>query len=387
MTNKINHLCTGCGLCIAVENGVRKVKDSKGFDFFITSNQFLKMGICPNYGKMNRELSKESIWGRILDVCYSYSSNPQIRKAASSGGTLTSLAMFLLDSKIIDGVLESVYIPPFGMKLCVVTKKEDLLKNVGSKYIDSANLATILSLIEKGKKYCFIGKPCEVTSLKALSVSSDALRNSIVLYLSFFCAGVPSIDANKQLIQSLGVNPDTVEKVQWRGNGWPGRFVVKSKNGEGSCSYEKAWGEFLGRNVRNSCRVCVDSIGELADISCCDGWYLNKEGKPIFDERDGRNATLIRSKAGQELFRLAVKKNYIIESGCLNFDEYLKKAQIYHFQRRASMKSMILAYKLCHKQYPICSKKVLKFYSKQICFRSRFRRFIGTYKRILLGKI
>lgn len=49
------------------------------------------------------------------------------------------------------------------------------------------------------------------------------------------------------------------------------------------------------------CRFCLDGIGEMADIACCNAWYLTEDDKSNFIEADGRNKIICRSKQGVEI--------------------------------------------------------------------------------------
>lgn len=56
----------------------------------------------------------------------------------------------------------------------------------------------IKNLVETGKKYAFVGKPCDVSALRMLQVRKiEPWTEQITYMFSFFCAGQPSEDANK----------------------------------------------------------------------------------------------------------------------------------------------------------------------------------------------
>ena len=49
--------------------------------------------------------------------------------------------------------------------------------------------------------------------------------------MSFFCAGLPSIDAQKKLLEEMGCNSRVVS-LRYRGNGWPGYATANLENGK-----------------------------------------------------------------------------------------------------------------------------------------------------------
>ena len=132
------------------------------------------------------------------------------------------------------------------------------------------------------KKYAFIGKPCDVTVLKNFQKLNPIIAEMIPITMSFFCAGLPRIDAQKKLLEEMGCNGRVVS-LRYRGNGWPGYATVNLENGK-QCKmdYNTSWGKILGRDIMKMCRFCLDGIGEMADIACCDVWYLTEDNKPNF---------------------------------------------------------------------------------------------------------
>ena len=287
--------CTGCGLCHSIY-GVELKKTEKGFvvPTDLTESQAKCLNdICMCSGTFWRENEKHSIWGTTeIPPFYAFSANAHTRKTASSGGILTEIAIYLLRSGHVDGIIQTRVAQDSSIKTetVVSTTEEDVRKCAGSRYAVSSPLLKVKDLMENGKKYAFIGKPCDVQSVHNWQRNDPEKREQIPYLLSFLCAGVPSLQAEQKLLKSLNTNEDTCTKITYRGNGWPGYTVAYSAQGQtGSMSYEESWGKILGRDVALACRFCFDGIGEAADISCGDGWYI-RDGKPDFTENDGRNA-------------------------------------------------------------------------------------------------
>src|SRR5258708_16493215 len=128
-----------------------------------------------------------------------------------------------------------------------------------------------------------------------LSSSRPQLDQKIGLSLTFFCAGTPSTRGTLDLLSSLGVAPDQVGAVRYRGNGWPGKFSVTSRDGTNakSMSYPDSWGRLAGyRPLR--CHLCPDGLGQSADISCGDAW------ERFTDTPDpGRSIVIVRTERGR----------------------------------------------------------------------------------------
>ena len=124
---------------------------------------------------------------------------------------------------------------------------------------------------------------------------------------------------------------DRCISLRYRGNGWPGYATVQKIDGKcNKISYNESWSKILGRDVRKSCRFCIDGIGSLADISCGDAWYLLKNNKPDFSEHKGRNIVFSRTRKGETLL------NDAVQGGFIHTEEYkelnnLKLIQKYQF--------------------------------------------------------
>jgi coenzyme F420 hydrogenase subunit beta len=155
----------------------------------------------------------------------------------------------------------------------------------------------------------FVGKPCDVVALRKRQALDGGLSDRVGLAISIFCAGTPSTLGTKRILESLSVKPEDVAEFRYRGHGWPGRAAATVRGGERmerSMSYEESWGAILSRHTQFRCRLCPDSTGELADISCGDPWY-----REVAPDDPGRSLVLVRTGVGREVVRDAMKAGYV----------------------------------------------------------------------------
>lgn len=386
----IKKYCTGCGLC-RDWNNTSLQEDADGFlsptqesienkDFFVR--------VCPSMGHQTKDMSEE-IWGHEKAVFWGYSRNPRIRLLASSGGMLTEIAIYLLKKKRVDGILHIGCDPetPYKTRLCCSTNSEEICRNMGSRYTVSAPLRDLKDSIRDDKTYAFIGKPCDVAALKNLMEIKTELKERIPITLSFFCAGMPGYTANKKLINQLIGNKNCVS-LQYRGNGWPGKATAIADDGSvGEMEYEKSWGSILGRGTRPVCRFCIDGIGDLADISCADAWYLTAEKKPDFSEHPGRNLLYARSNVGREILESMQMDRTVFLGFCREHETLMRYMQPFQFRRRTTLRAMSLSMKLFGKQVPFYAPSLFKVWSRQGNGSAKRKIFLGTAKRILQKKI
>lgn len=383
--------CIGCGMCES-ELDIPFKKDAKGYKkpMFSVSDKtekFLKE-VCPVTGLQTELLSEKDIWGKAKAVYAGYCTDAFIRKKASSGGVLTALALYLLESGQVDGIIQvkADSENPTMTQCWVSSTREEIIACCGSRYSISHPWEQLSNCIDEKKKYAAVGKPCDIAALRNLKCHCNRYENIIYL-LSFFCAGLPSETANHSLVEELGCETETCQSLTYRGNGWPGFATAIDINGAEHCmEYSKAWGGILGRDIHPYCRLCIDGIGETADIACGDGWYIAENGEPDFSEREGRNIVFARNSQGEELLRNAVEAGMIQLSAWKELNQ-LQIIQKYQHSRRATMRAKLAAYRIMGRQIPCYNKELLKNYAVHIGGREKTRVFLGTIKRIVRKKI
>jgi len=386
--NFIINCCTGCGLCHSTMSTTIKY-DEKGFIIpQIDSNtQYEK--ICPVFYYMNKNKDFK-LWGNYIDVYEGYSTDEYIRYSASSGGALTALSMYLLESGTVNGIIHTGISKenPIKTVTYVSRSREEVISHMGSRYSISAPLMDIVSLLRPDEKYAFIGKPCDITALKQYCRNIKDLGNTIVFTMSFFCAGMPSNRANKELLASLGCDISNLSSLQYRGNGWPGYTTAVDKNGrQYKMTYQKAWGSYLGRDIKKICRYCMDGIGESADIACADFWYLDKNDNPDFSEHNGRNIIFARNDKANLVLQSAAKLGFLNIANRNDIMNHFEMYQPNHFTRRVTMKYQLLALKIFGRFAPKYSRRYLNQANKFSNIKINYKIFIGTIKRILQGKL
>lgn len=388
--NMYDEYCTGCGLCHSAY-GMEMYGDGNGYLHPVLSDRDAESikRICPAGGAATEYMDDGNIWGRNKAVYLGWSSDADIRKMASSGGVLTSLCCYLLDNHIVDGIIQTMASHSYHTKTVISYTADDVLKCMGSRYSVSAPLYDIRQIVKEGETYAFVGKPCDVSALRMYLKEDGQLNGRIKYLLSFFCAGTPGNNAQKKLLQELGCTDERdCLSLQYRGNGWPGYATVTKTDGTVSkMDYNESWGGILGRDVRKICRFCLDGIGEMADASCGDAWYPDKDNRPDFSEGDGRNVVFARTDAGSSILKAAHEAGYIVLGDYIDYDSQLMHMQKYQYDRRVTMYYMMSALRLSGRMRPAYNKKTLKAFSKKCSVRLGARRFLGTLKRAVRGKV
>ena len=334
-------LCLGCGLCEAIGNKEQYVMtlDDSGFykpvEIGERDRETEKRieAICPGIN-INVPKFGNEVWGNVVRSFSGWSNDDEIRRQGSSGGSISALCVFLLNEKLVDGILHVGRSGPDTIenKLMVSRNRDDVLRNASSRYAPSKVFNDLISILDSSHEtFCFVGKPCDVAALKKFIVFFPQYADRIKYYFSFFCAGMPSYAGTQKLLDRFN-KKELPTTLRYRGDGWPGFFTAGYSSGEVyRISYEESWGEVLGKCVHTRCKICPDGIGLLADIVFGDAWET-KEGYPDFEERPGKSILISRTQSGDRLLTMALNGGSITTEP---IDENrISKMQPFQHQRR-----------------------------------------------------
>jgi len=317
-------LCLGCGACVPAcpENNIRLVDVlDQGIRPRVDLTKCRSCGecikVCPGIEISHQPFDNKVIpelvgsWGPVLEIWEGYATDSKIRFEGSSGGAATALALFCIEKENLAGVLHIGAKPEAPLRNVPVFSKSraELLMYTGSRYSPAAPCERLNWIQESTAPCVLIGKPCDIVALRKSEAVNAKLNNKVGLAISIFCAGTPATQATHNLLKALGVKPEEVEELRYRGCGWPGAATVKIKGDGGQIrrmTYEQAWGDILSKHTQFRCRLCPDSTGELADISCGDPWHRKPEsGEP------GMSLVLVRTERGREILHKAMKEGYL----------------------------------------------------------------------------
>jgi coenzyme F420 hydrogenase subunit beta len=317
-------LCTGCGACVSAcpENNIRLVDvPDQGLRPVVNRATCQKCGecikVCPGIEVSHRSFDSEIIpelrkaWGPVLEVWQGYASDRQIRFNGSSGGIATALSLYCVEQEKCGGVLHigAQLGRPLENVPVFSKSRRELLANTGSRYSPAGPCERIDWIQEAASPCVFVGKPCDVVALRKLQAAKPELNGKVGLAISIFCAGTPSTNGTRSILDALGVTEGEVKEIRYRGCGWPGTTTVKLKGSNSKVrqmSYEQSWGGILSRHGQFRCRLCPDSTGEFADISCGDAWYREIEPNDL-----GWSLILARTEKGRKVVRHARQAGYI----------------------------------------------------------------------------
>lgn len=310
--------CTGCGACTLLDDGLEMRLSGQGYlrpervgASTASPDAARAFGrACPGR-TVRAQRPPGSVYhptlGPVAGCWEAAAADPEIRHRGSSGGVLTALSAWLVESGEAVRAVGASADPAEPRRTVPVTiqSRDEALAAAGSRYAPVAVASHQQALDADGVT---VGKPCEAAALRSLSQGSEA-----PLIMSFFCAGTPSALATDAMLEQLGVGADEkVDDLWYRGRGWPGRFTARTGDREVSATYDESWGGTLGPTVQWRCKICPDGIGESSDITAGDFWRSDDRGYPVFTETDGFSALIARTPRGLDVVRRAIAAGVVV---------------------------------------------------------------------------
>ena len=319
-----NDNCSGCGACALVNPNYVMQLDDAGFNRPIKVRKEVLQGpdldvrlsdfraSCPGISVKTSDpegSKRRGLMGPIVSSWEAWSNDEELRFRGSSGGALSALSAWLLESGRAARVIGAQSDPaaPSTTRSVVIGLPSQVAEIAGSRYAPASNAALSGAA---DFRTAFVGRPCEVSAIRQLT---SHRKSEPPVLLSFFCAGVPSQRSTDNLIEALGIKRGTpLNTMRYRGHGWPGAFYAEDMAGNSvSTSYDESWGKALGPSVQWRCKLCPDGMGESADIVAGDYWRTDDRGYPVFENSEGISALIARTQRGHTLIMEAIAAGII----------------------------------------------------------------------------
>jgi len=329
-------MCIGCGACQSIagnESIEMQLVDNR--DFVAVPKKELEstivdqiLSVCPGTkveglpeSLVEQDSAYDEVWGIWRQITMAHARDKEIRHQGSTGGLLTALALFLLESKTVDFILHaraSTTHPAFGERVISRTS-EDVILAAGSRYGPTPTLIDIVQILEQCERsnetFAFIGTPCDVTALRNLAVLDPRVDRYCRYQLTMVCGGFMHIAGLRNVLDQMCVDMDQIDSIRYRGFGCPGPTRIEMKdNTVREIDYLDFWGEDDSAwELPHRCKICPDGIGDSADIAAADAWDGGAPDRLTQSDDLGSNATIVRTLSGEKLFKSAVDAGYIYQ--------------------------------------------------------------------------
>lgn len=294
--------CTGCTACASIcpKQAITMATGEDGFKYpVINQEKCIDCGLCKKTCPVLNTKENKSI-----NKCYvAYSKDKKYSNNSSSGGIFPLIADLILEEKGI--VIGAAFDDNNKLNHVAISKKEDLIKLKGSKYLQS-NLDNIFKYVKnniKDKKILFVGTPCQVAGLKRTVKDNDNL-----VCIDLVCHGVPSPKLFEKYVKELEQRENSkLIKYNFRDkrSGWDSysNTAIFEKNEIIELQKNNDYMKLFLSDValRESCYNCNFKLGnKYSDITLGDFWGVKKYYPEMYNKK-GVSAIIVNTEKGDEI--------------------------------------------------------------------------------------
>lgn len=344
--------CTGCGACAALcPSGAIELDLETNKGLFlpkIDSSKCKECGICqevcPSFDLDDTQLNDIYInkaaptllLGEYLSCYIGNATDDFINHVATSGGLVTQLLIFALETGAINGavVTRMRHDNPLCPETFIARTKEEIIEAATSKYCPVPLNYILKTILEcNDEKIAVVGLPCHILAFKKAENLYPVLKQKIGLYMGIFCSHNDSFHGTKFVLDKSKIYKGELLKFMYRGEGWPGGIKAKCYSGfEFNIPLETPlWRSFHDSLffAPPSCFACSDLTCEKADISFGDAWL--PEVKET--ERIGKSVIICRTQRGQTLLDDGIGAGVIQLGPLAPWDVVRSQKRFIHFKK------------------------------------------------------
>jgi len=283
-------ICTKCSACVAVCDVLDWVDGEPKL-----VGKCSGCGICYNQCPRTKTVPEDLI-GSVKVAYIAKSKIPDVK--GQDGGTVTSLLLYLLEKKLIDGAVVTKHDASWRAQPAFVKTREEILAASGSLYVHSQTVRALFKALHEGNHaIAFVGTPCNIDAIDKMQKSPFGMilynLRAQVIKIGLFCMDSFSPETLYGFFERDGINLNDIKKMSISS----GKFNIFKENGEKIKEYKIA---ALNKYKSSSCNFCTDLTSENADVS------VGSVGSP-----DGYNTVLCRSPLGQLLVEDAAAAGYL----------------------------------------------------------------------------
>jgi len=305
-------LCTGCGACVGL-CPYQVIYHDRTVQLH---NCDLEDGRCYAYCPRTltdltalRKLLFDPVdWtpeiGSVQGYYFSRAADPELRAAAQHGGTVTALMELALAEGLIDSAIVSSRNQELEQEGLLINDKNNLRRNAGSKFTVSPTVAAYHKLAAKDQgSIGVVATPCQAMALAKMKLkpgTEDAAKvRQLQLVIGLYCGWTLSLEKYLKMLSGHQISRETISGFDIPAG--KNVFEVFTKDGVTTIPFEE-----VDACIRESCRYCMDSTAEYADISVGSARFAG-------DWADVRkwNQLIVRTAKGRELLDLAIKKGVL----------------------------------------------------------------------------
>ena len=389
-------LCAGCGICesMAGRDRIEMVNVDPGRvrprvkALLDPGEEARIVEVCPGAhvdGAMDYAGpypgTVDPVVGPTIACYHGHATDEEVRFKAAAGGGLTTLGRYLLEKGEVDSVLHVIASKEAPMRSHhhVSFDRAAMLAGSGSRYGPVAPLVDVMAMLEKGKRFAFIGKPCDVNAMRNLGRVDGRVGELVPYMLTISCGGMIDYDCIHAFLARHGLEEKDLVEFRYRGHGWPGDHYGRAQDGREAREW---YGEIVYEHHYSSqfrCKLCPDHTGEQADVSVMDPWPI---GRPE-GEAPGECLFQTRTEKGDALVQAAGRDGYLdLEPSDVAF---MRQTQPHQVIKKRGMLARLLAMRCAGEPLPRFRNIRLGRAALGIHPMFHWRNFTGALRRIRAG--
>jgi coenzyme F420 hydrogenase subunit beta len=240
--------------------------------------------------------------GAVKGYYFSQATDPELRKIAQHGETVTVLLELALAEGWIDSAIVSSRDQEFMQNGAIVNDRGVLRKNAGSKFTVSPTVAAFNQLVTEDKgNIGVVATPCQVLALAKMKlVKEDNPRiDQLKLVVGLYCGWTLSAEKYTKLLLEKNINLESIVGMDIPA----GKNILElfTKDGAKSIPFDE-----VQNCIRGACQYCMDSTAEYADVSVGSARFAGN-----WEDVRHWNQLIVRTARGKELVDLAVKRGIL----------------------------------------------------------------------------
>jgi len=303
-------LCTGCGACVGL-CPYQVVYHDRTVQLH---NCDLENGkcyaFCPrtvtDLAALRKLLFEPDVLtpeiGAVKGYYFSQATDPELRKIAQHGATVTVLMELALAEGLIDSAIVSSRNQDFMQNGVIANDGGALRKNAGSKFTVSPTIAAFNQLVTEDKgNIGIVATPCQALALaKMRLVKEDNPRiDQLRLVVGLYCGWTLSAEKYAKLLLDKNIILESIKGMDIPA----GKNVLELYTIDGAMSVPV---DEVQDCIRDACLYCMDSTAEYADVSVGSARFPGD-----WEEVRQWNQLIVRTQKGKELVDLAVKRGVL----------------------------------------------------------------------------
>ena len=303
-------LCTGCGACVGLcpyqviyhDRTVQlhhcDLEDGKCYAFCprTTTDLAALRALLFEPDDLTPEI------GAVKCYYFSQAVDPELRKIAQHGATVTVLMELALAEGLIDSAIVSSRNQEFMQNGAIVNDRVTLRKNAGSKFTVSPTIAAFNQLVTEDKgNIGVVATPCQALALAKMKlVKEDTAKiDQLKLVVGLYCGWTLSAEKYTKLLLQNDIDLESITGMDVPA----GKNVLElyTNNDVKSVPFDD-----VQNCIREACHYCLDSTAEYADVSVGSARFSGN-----WEEMCHWNQLIVRTEKGREFVELAVKRGVL----------------------------------------------------------------------------